>query len=333
MNENNITRDSTLSIYGNENNSDKTLDLSIVIPVYNEENNIAVLYSKLKEEAEKLNRSYEIVFVNDGSIDGTESELKKLKEKDPNIRCIFFRKNFQKAAAYSAGFRYSCGEIIITMDGDLQDDPAEMIKFIEKIEEGYDYVSGWKYQGKGNPYRAWPSKFFNYIVKRTNKLTLHDFNCPFKAFRRGVIDPSEVYGELYRFLPVLARNKGYRVGEVKVENLPRIHGKSKYGLERFLRGFFDLLTILFLTNYYKRPLHLFGTAGLVLLFFGCTSILILYAMKLLFGILISNTPFFFALSVLSIILGLQFFTIGLMSELMINLHRKQEDHYEIKDIL
>ena len=328
-----IPQESNTNISENENHSDNTLELSIVIPVYNEENNIALLYSRLKDEAEKLKKSYEILFINDGSSDGTESELRKLKEKDSNIRCIMFRKNFQKAAAYSAGFRYSRGKIIITMDGDLQDDPAEMKKFIDKIEEGYDYVSGWKYKGKGNPYRAWPSKFFNFIVKRTNKLTLNDFNCPFKAFRRGVIDPSEVYGELYRFLPVLAKNKGYRVGEVKVENLPRIHGKSKYGFERFLRGFFDLLTILFLTNYYKRPLHLFGTAGLLLLFLGAVSIFTLYTLKLLFGILISNTPFFFALSVLSIVLGLQFFTIGLMSELMINLHRKQEPNYDIKDIL
>jgi len=317
----------------NRSNKNKMLELSIVIPVYNEENNIVPLYAKIKEEADKLNRSYEIIFVNDGSNDNTETELKKVKELDNNVKCITFRRNFQKAAAYSAGFRYSEGDIIITMDGDLQDDPSEMKKFLDKIDEGYDYVSGWKYKGKGNPYRAWPSKFFNFVVKRTNKLTLHDFNCPFKAFKREVIDPADIYGELYRFLPVIAKSKGYKIGEVKVENLPRIHGKSKYGIERFLRGFFDLLTILFLTNYYKRPLHLFGTAGLLLLFIGSASIFVLYALKLLFGILISNTPFFFALSVLSIILGLQFFTIGLMSELMINLHRKQEIQYEIKEII
>lgn len=308
-------------------------EISIVIPVFNEEKNIAPLYSKIKEEAEKLKRTYEIVFINDGSSDNTESELRKLKEKDSNVKCIMFRGNFQKAAAYSAAFRYAEGEIIITMDGDLQDDPAEIKKFLEKIEEGCDYVSGWKHKGKGNPYRAWPSKIFNFVVKRSNGLMIHDFNCPFKAFKKGVIDPDEVYGELYRFLPVLAKRKGYKIGEVKVENLPRIHGKSKYGLERFLRGFFDLLTILFLTKYYKRPLHLFGTLGLMLLLLGGTSIITLYMLKFLFGMLISNVPFLYGLSLMSMVLGLQFFTIGLMSELMINLHKKEEDHYIIKEIL
>ena len=161
------------------------------------------------------------------------------------------------------------------------------------------------------------------MVKRSNGLMIHDFNCPFKAFKKGVIDPDEVYGELYRFLPVLAKRKGYKIGEVKVENLPRIHGKSKYGLERFLRGFFDLLTILFLTKYYKRPLHLFGTLGLMLLLLGGTSIITLYMLKFLFGMLISNVPFLYGLSLMSMVLGLQFFTIGLMSELMINLHKKK----------
>ena len=316
-----------------KSNDKSKLELSVVIPVYNEEKNVAPLYAKVKEEIDKLKKSYEIIFINDGSTDATELELTKLKKIDKNVKCIMFRGNFQKAAAYSAAFKYASGDIIITMDGDLQDDPSEMKKFLDKLDEGFDYVSGWKYKGKGNPYRAWPSKFFNFIVKRANGLTLHDFNCPFKAFRSGVIDPAEVYGELYRFLPVLAKKKGYKISEVKIENLPRIHGKSKYGLERFLRGFFDLLTILFLTNYHKRPLHLFGTAGLILLFAGSTSIVTMYALKFLFGMLISNTPFLFSLSVLSIILGLQFFTIGLMSELMINLHRRQEDHYDIKEIL
>lgn len=308
-------------------------ELSIVIPVYNEENNLTPLYARLRQEAEKLNRSYEIIIINDGSTDGTEVELRKLKASSSNLKCIMFQGNFQKAAAYSAGFYHASGDIIITMDGDLQDDPAEMWKFIKAIDDGYDYVSGWKYKGKGNPYRAWPSKFFNMIVKKFTRLTLHDFNCPFKAFRKGVIEPSEVYGELYRFLPVLAMRKGYKIGEVKVENLPRIHGRSKYGLERFLRGFFDLLTILFLSRYRKRPLHFFGGIGLALFVIGSLSIVALYSLKFLFGVLIQNTPFLFALSVLGVILGMQFISIGLIGELMINLSRKAEEAYLIREIL
>jgi glycosyltransferase involved in cell wall biosynthesis len=284
-------------------------EISIIIPLYNERENVLPIYERLKTEAEKLDKSYEIIFVNDGSIDGTEEELIKLKESDPSVQCILFRRNFQKAAAYSAGFKYARGD------------------------EGYDYVSGWKYRGKGNPYRAWPSKIFNIVVQRANKLGIHDFNCPFKAFKRTVIDPDEVYGELYRFLPVIAKKKGFRIGEVKIENLPRIHGSSKYGLERFLRGFFDFLTMFFLTRFDKRPLHFFGTLGLILLFLGSTSIFLLYTLKLVFGVLIQNTPFLFGLSVMSIILGMQFFSIGLVSELMINLNKKSDDHYVIKKIL
>lgn len=308
-------------------------EISILVPVFNEGKNIAPLFARIEEEAEKLGKKYEVIFINDGSTDDTESELRKLKDKSKRVKCIMFRRNFQKAAAYSAGIRHAAGDIIITMDGDLQDDPAEMKKFLDKIDEGYDYVSGWKYKGKGNPYRAWPSKAFNFVVRRANGLTLNDFNCPFKAFRKGVIDPDEVYGELYRFLPVLVKRRGYKIGEVRVENLPRLHGKSKFGLERFLRGFFDLLTILFLTNYYKRPLHFFGTLGLLLLMLGSTAIFGLYAVKFLFGILIQNTPFLFGLSLMSIILGIQFFSIGLVSELLINLHKKGDSHYEIKELL
>jgi glycosyltransferase involved in cell wall biosynthesis len=324
-------KDNKLKIRGEE--MEDKIDISILIPVFNEERNVGLLYSRLKLVVDKLNKDYEIIFINDGSTDGTEDELRRLKAVDEKIKCIMFRGNFKKAAAYSAGLRFASGQTIVTMDGDLQDDPEELPKFLDKIDDGYDYVSGWKYKGKGNPYRAWPSKIFNSVVKKVNKLDLHDFNCPFKAFKRSVIDPDEIYGELYRFLPVLAKQKGYKIGEVRVENFPRIHGRSKYGLERFLRGFFDSLTILFLTRYYKRPLHFFGTIGLILLFLGSLSIITLYSIKFLFGILIQNTPFLFGLSLMSMVLGVQFFSMGLLSELIINLNKKPGDGYVIKEIL
>jgi glycosyltransferase involved in cell wall biosynthesis len=306
-------------------------EISIIIPVFNEEKNIEPLFNKIKYSLDEIGRQYEILFINDGSTDKTEGEIKKLAASNKIVKCISFRSNFQKAAAYSAGFEYSNGKIVITMDGDLQDDPSEIKKFLDKIDEGYDYVSGWKYKGKGNPYRALPSKFFNFIVKRINKLELHDFNCPFKAFKRGVIEPSEVYGELYRFLPVIARGKGFKIAEIKIENLPRIHGKSKYGIERFLRGFFDSLTMMFLSKYYQRPLHFFGVIGLVLLLFGSISIMSLYLLKFIFGILIQNTPFLFGLSLVSIVLGVQFISLGLISELAININHKNKTNYYIKE--
>lgn len=308
-------------------------EISIVVPMYNEENNVLPLYEKIKDAGDKFKKSYEILFINDGSTDGTEEELRKLKERDPAVRCILFRGNFKKAAAYSAGFQHAKGNIIVTMDGDLQDDPGEMGKFLEKLDEGYDYVSGWKYRGKGNPYRAWPSKIFNIMVKSANKLKIHDFNCPFKAFKKNVIDPNEVYGELYRFLPVMAERKGYRVTEVKIENLPRIHGESKYGIERFLRGFFDFLTVFFLARYTKRPLHFFGGMGILLMVVGIFTIVTLYALKFMFGMLIKNTPFLFGLSIMAVVLGVHLFSIGILGELMTYLLKRPADHYSIKEIL
>ncbi|MFX0133188.1 MAG: glycosyltransferase family 2 protein [Candidatus Hodarchaeota archaeon] len=317
----------------NRNMDDIKPDLSIVIPTYNEEKNVSPLYQKIRKSVNSLNRIYEIIFIDDGSTDRTFEVIEGIAKVDKKVKIIQFRRNFHKAAVYAAGLEYAKGDIIITMDGDLQDNPAEMDKFLEKLEEGYDYVSGWKYLGKGNPYRAWPSKFFNMVVRIMTKIDLHDFNCPFKGFRNGVVLSEEIYGELYRFLPVLVSAKGYKIAEVKIENLPRIHGKSKFGIERFWRGFFDLLTILFLKKYFKQPLHLFGIIGLATSFTGLFTISMLYFLKIIFGILIQNTPFLFGLSIMAVILGFQFISIGLVSELIINLNKKKNDHYCIKKVI
>jgi glycosyltransferase involved in cell wall biosynthesis len=306
-------------------------EFSIVVPVFNEENNVVLLTEKINAALEG-NYNYEIIFINDGSTDNTQIDLENLAHKYDRVGYVKFRRNYGKAAAYAAGLKHAKSDIIITMDGDLQDDPAEIPKFLDKLEQGADYVSGWKFEGKGNPYRAWPSKFFNSVVRRFTKIKLNDFNCPFKAFKKGVVESSEIYGELYRFLPVLANIKGYKIEEIPVKNYPRTHGKSKYGLERFLRGFFDLLTISFLSRYFYRPLHFIGGVGLLFLILGTLIITILYLLKFLFGFLIQNTPFLFTLGVLTILIGIQFISFGLVSELVIKMFSKQSGdiYYEEK---
>ena len=312
------------------------LALSIVIPVYNEEKNVRPLFEKIEKVMENIPRyedSYEVLFVNDGSRDRTQAELDRLHEEFPRVKVLQFQGNFKKAAAYSAGFKYARGKWIVTMDGDLQDDPAEIPKFLKKLEEGYDYVSGWKFLGKGNPYRAWPSKLFNLVVRTLMGVNLHDFNCPFKAFRTDAIRTIDIYGEQYRFIPVKLHGRGFRITEIKVKNLPRLHGSSKYGMERFLRGFFDMITIFFLEKYLKRPLHFFGAIGVFASLLGSGVVFLLYMMKFLWGIPIHERPYLFAVSLLLIVLGIQFVSIGLLGELFTYYSRRDEDHYVVKRYL
>ena len=310
--------------------------LSIVIPVYNEEKNVRLLFEKITsvmDHQKDYRDFYEILFVNDGSRDNTQKELERLHAEHPRVKALEFQGNFKKAAAYSAGFKYARGSWIITMDGDLQDDPEEIPKFLEKLEEGYDYVSGWKHEGKGNPYRAWPSKFFNLVVRTLMGVNLHDFNCPFKAFRADVIRTIDIYGEQYRFIPVKLHGKGFKIAEVKVNNLPRMHGTSKYGMERFMRGFFDMITIFFLEKYMKRPLHFFGPMGLLASFVGGGILVLLYLFKFLAGIPIHERPYLFLMGLLLTILGIQFISIGLLGELFTYYGRREEDHYVVKKFL
>jgi len=317
------------------NKGDKLL-LSIIIPVYNEEENVRPLFRKIEgvmDRLEAFRDSYEVLFVNDGSTDDTGGELERLHAESERVKVLEFQGNFRKAAAYSAGFRYARGKWIVTMDGDLQDDPAEIPRFLKKLEEGYDYVSGWKYRGKGHPYRAWPSKFFNFVVRTLMGVRLHDFNCPFKAFRADVIRTIDIYGEQYRFIPVKLHGRGFRITEVKVKNLPRLHGHSKYGLERFMRGFFDMITIFFLEKYLKRPLHFFGPIGLFSTLLGAGVVFLLYMMKFIAGIPIHERPYLFLMGLLTMILGIQFISIGLLGELFTYHAGKRKDTYVVKRYL
>jgi len=310
-----------------------TSDLSIVIPVYNEAENIPLLYRKLKNDLSSLGRMYEIIFIDDGSTDETFKKLKELWADGNCIKIIKFRRNFGKAAALNAAFRNVGGNVIITMDGDLQDDSAEIAKFLNKIDEGYDLVSGWKYP-RNDPFtKKVPSKIFNKLTAFLTGINIHDFNCGFKAYRREVTDALHLYGEMHRYTPVLADTYGFRIAEVAVKHHPREFGNSKYGGKRVIKGFLDLITVTFLTSYASRPLHVFGIPGILSLFLGFIIGVYLVLIKYLQNIELSERPLLL-LSILLILLGLQFFSIGLLGEMITSWGAKEwhTEHYVEKII-
>lgn len=300
-----------------------TPDISIVIPVYNEEENVLPLYRKLKDDLSSLGRTYEVIFIDDGSTDGTFAKLKDVQADDDHIRVIKFRKNFGKAIALNTAFRLVEGDVVITMDGDLQDDSAEIPKLLEKIEDGYDLVSGWKYPRNDPITKTAPSKVFNRLTCWMTGVNLHDFNCGFKAYRREVVDALHLYGELHRYTPVLANYYGFKITEVAVKHHPREFGKSKYGAKRVIKGFLDLITVKFLTSYVSRPLHVFGVPGILSLLVGFFIGLYLVLLKYLQNIELSERPLLL-LSILLILLGLQFFSIGLLGEMITSRDAREE---------
>ncbi len=261
--------------------------------------------------------SYEIIFVDDGSKDGSFGVMTDLAAQDKQVRVIKFRRNFGKAAALQKGFEIACGEVVFTMDADLQDNPAEISAFLEKLNQGYDMVSGWKKKRRDPWHKKLPSRLFNSVTARTFKLKLNDYNCGFKAYRRELVKELYLYGEMHRYIPALANSLGYRIGEIAVQHRARQHGKSKYGLERYLRGFFDLLTVRMVTHYIKSPLYLFGRIGLISTILGSVITLYLSIMKIFWGMPLSNRPLLL-MGILLILGGLQFISLGLMSELIIN---------------
>ena len=289
--------------------------ISVVIPVMDEQDNVTELYNQIESVLSKTGE-YEILFIDDGSRDETAKRIKEIKDK--NIRLIQFQRNFGKAAALSCGFKESKGDMIITMDGDLQDDPKEIPRFIEKLKD-YDVVSGWKFKRHDPITKTIPSKFFNWLTKQITGVNIHDSNCGFKAYRRYVVENLDIYGELHRYIPALAHRKGYSIGEIKVEHHARKHGKSKYGVGRLLKGFLDLITVEFLINYTKRPLHFFGSIGIISGGFGV--LICLYLVNLwIQSVRIGDRPLLM-LGILLIIMGIQFIAIGLMGELMVSLNK------------
>jgi len=304
------------------------MDLSIIVPLYNEEDSVKELTEQIVNVLKDQKHSYEICFVDDGSTDESLARIKQLREKNQKIKVLSFRKNYGKSAALSEGFKMTTGDIIITIDADLQDDPSEIPNLIEKINGGFDLVSGWKKKRNDPITKTLPSKLFNFITARFTGIKIHDFNCGLKAYRKEVIKEIPVYGSLHRYLPVLAHWKGFAIGEIIVQHHARKHGVTKYGWRRFFDGFFDLFTVLFLTRYRQKPLHLFGFFGLISLTSGI--IISLYLTVLWFqGHGIGNRPLLF-LGILLIIVGMQSFSIGLIGEMITNL-KDEEGSYSIKE--
>jgi glycosyltransferase involved in cell wall biosynthesis len=306
-------------------------ELSVVIPLFNEQDNVKLIHTQLKVTLDKIGTSYEIIFIDDGSTDNSFSILKELHAQDVNIKVIRLRRNFGKSAALSAGFKEAKGKLVITMDADLQDDPTEIPNFISKISEGYDLVSGWKFQRYDPVSKRISSKAFNRVTALLTGIKIHDFNCGFKAYRREVTQDIKVYGTLHRYIPALAYWKGYRIGEIKVRHRPRKYGKSKYGMRRAMIGFWDLLTTLFLTKYIRRPLHLFGSVGLLVLLAGFIINVYLLVIRLR-GQWIGNRPLLI-LGILLMIIGVQFISTGLMGELITSKYEESESEYSIREKL
>ncbi|RMG68383.1 MAG: glycosyltransferase [Calditrichaeota bacterium] len=303
------------------------MDLSIVIPAYNERESLPVLLQEICQVMQGLNLAFEVIVVDDGSSDGTFELLEQLKPQMPWLRAISFRRNYGKSAALSEGFKIARGAVVITMDADLQDDPKEIPNLLKKLDEGYDLVSGWKKRRHDPLNKVIPSRIFNFVTARVTGIPLHDFNCGLKAYRRDVIKSIHVYGELHRFLPVLAQWQGFRVGEIPVRHRPRKYGRTKFGVSRFFNGFFDLITVLFITRYKTSPLHIFGMFGLLSFLLGFTTELYLTILWFM-GHSIRNRPLFF-LGILLIIVGVQFIVFGLIGE-MISAGFAEKTEYSIK---
>ena len=308
---------------------------SIVIPLYNEAESLPRLYAELAAmfptpSASAEPDAIEFVFIDDGSRDGSWSVIKKLADRDPRVRAIRFRRNFGKAAALTAGFEAARGEIVFTLDADLQDDPAEIPRFLLKLDEGLDVVSGWKKRRYDPWHKVYPSRIFNWMVSSLTGCKLHDHNCGFKAYRAVVLREVGIYGELHRFVPVLAQAKGFRVGEIEVNHRAREHGTSKYGISRFIKGFLDLLTVRFLTRFSQRPLHVLGSVGLILFLIGGAGMLFLAVQWLRGERPIGNRPLL-DYSAASLVVGTQLVCLGILAELITSYNIRAEDTYSVAE--
>lgn len=313
------------------------MNLSIVIPLLNEEESLNELHHWIAQVMQSNGFLYEILFIDDGSIDDSWKVIEALHQKDPNVKGIRFLKNFGKSQALHAGFARAQGEVVITMDADLQDNPEEIPELYKMIvEEGYELVSGWK-KKRYDPLlgKNLPSKLFNYAARKTSKVKLHDFNCGLKAYKHDVVKNIEVTGEMHRYIPVLAKSAGFhKIGEKVVQHQARKYGETKFGMERFTRGFLDLITISFLSRFGKRPMHLFGGWGAIMLFVGFGFALYLGIDKLFIhktGRLITERPQFF-IALTAMILGSQFFVAGFLGELVLR-QKKDQRNYLIKEEL
>ena len=305
--------------------------LSFVIPLLNEEGSLAALYEAVAQSVESLPLEFEVIFIDDGSTDRSPSILHDLYRQDPeHVRVIQFRRNFGKMAAMTAGFARARGEIIVTLDADLQDDPGELPKLLAKLDEGYDLVVAWRANRNDPASKRWPSKLANFMVSHLTSVELHDVNCGFKVYRREVLQDLKLYGELHRYIPVLAHWQGYRVAEVPVTHHPRRFGRSKYGVGRLGRSYIDFLSLLFLTTYLKRPMQLFGMVGSVFALAGMIIMLYIAALWLIQGGIGWRPLLFFGTTAL--VVGIQLISVGLLGEMLRNIAFRAEEEYSVRQV-
>jgi len=287
------------------------IDVTVTVPLYNEAENIPILYERIRGAMNALGQRWELILVNDGSTDGSAAMLDDLAAKDPQVTVVHFRRNFGQTAAFMAGLDYARGRIIVPMDGDLQNDPADIAKLLAKLDEGYDVVSGWRKDRKDNAMRRnLPSRIANRIISRVSGVPLHDYGCSLKAYRREILEGVKLYGEMHRFVPIYASWNGARVTEMEVTHHPRLHGESKYGLERVIKVVLDLLVVKFLFRYSGKPIYIFGGFGFFSIFLGAITGVWALVLKLFFGVSLIQTPlplltvFLGAIGVLSVLMGL-----------------------------
>ncbi|WP_446009490.1 glycosyltransferase family 2 protein [Candidatus Electrothrix sp.] len=301
------------------------MKLSVVIPVYNEEENINLLYEELKGVLNSLEHDHEILFVDDGSSDGSLSLLEKIQKQDQHTVVVSFRRNFGQTAAMSAGFDYATGDVIVTMDGDMQNDPHDIPMFLEKMDQGYELVSGWRHD-RQDPFlnRRLPSMIANKVISVVTGVHLHDYGCTLKTFRKEITQGIRLYGEMHRFIPAIASGVGGKITEVKANHRSRRFGTSKYGISRTLRVVLDLMTVKFLLSYATRPIHVFGTLGLLSGGSGFLIALIMTIQRMFFDVPMGNRPLLL-LAILLILMGMQFIYMGLLGELQVRTYHESQE--------
>ncbi|MBI2546192.1 glycosyltransferase family 2 protein [Candidatus Woesearchaeota archaeon] len=309
----------------------KDIEISVVIPAYNEQENVELLYRKLKPVLDKLRKKHEIIIVDDGSTDKTFGVLKQLHGKDNSVKVIKFRRNFGQTAAFDAGFKQAAGNVIITMDADLQNDPEDIPKLLAKLDEGWDVVAGWRVNRKDSFSKRMFSIFANMFRMLLNdKLRIHDSGCSLKAYRKECLDDLDLYGEMHRFIPSLLAWKGFRIAEVAVKHNPRKFGKSKYNLTRLLKGFLDLLVVNFWMKYSARPIHLFGGFGVLSLVAGFIINVYMVWLKFWRGATLSNRPLLL-LGVMLVLLGVVLLVFGILADIMVKVYyRSPRTAYSIE---
>lgn len=308
--------------------------VSVVIPIHDEEESLTQLYEGVKGVLETLDNSWELIFIDDGSTDTSLEILKTIQNSDVRVRVIQLRRNFGQTAAMAAGFDCAQGEIIVTMDGDLQNDPTDIPRLLKKLDEGYDIVSGWRKDRKDSFLtKSLPSKLSNKLASWLTGVHLHDYGCTLKAYRREVIEKINLYGELHRYIPAVASSIGADVAEIDVKHYPRLHGKSKYGMGRLMRGFLDLISLKLMLSYMTRPMQMFGGLGALFMFGGISSALATALMKIFLGIDMTGNPILY-LAILFLIAGIQLVSLGFLGELTMRTYHEtqQKPIYNVRHV-